>query len=146
MGHLVKTPGRLPHGDRPAGSQQWTVLKVCPETLLCTAVLAGGVRRVSGRSRVFSGSDFTRIREQTGMGASCRRDRSQPFGDTVPTGKPDPLRSRRHASAVHSSFLPHFSQLKHLAGTSIHSHGKPSHLPIPFPFPKPIFITLEKGF
>lgn len=130
--------------DRPAGSRRRTVFKASPETLPSTAVLPGGVRRVSGSCRVFLESDFAGIRERTGTGAGCRRDGRQPFGDTVPAGKPDPLPSRRHASAVRSSFLHHFSQLKHSPGTSIHSHGRPSRFPIPPPFPKRIFITLEK--
>lgn len=60
------------------------------------------------------------------QGAGSRRDGSQPFG--VP-GKPDPLRRRRHAAAVHSSFRLHFSQLKYSPGTSIHSHTSPLAFP-----------------
>lgn len=75
------------------------------------------------------------------QGAGSRRDGSQPFG--VP-GKLDPVRRRRHAAAVHSSFRLHFSQLKHLPGTSIHSHTTPLAFPS-FPHLQIRFWTLWKS-
>lgn len=76
---------------------------------------------------------------------SCRRDRSQPVSERVPAGKPDPLPCQRHASAVHSSFLLHFSQLKHCPAPPF-THTQALSRSEPFPVSKVNFYHLDKAF